>query len=54
MKSIDRKLDSRNPAEVMEAIRRLMGCPATTGAPDRRAPTEPKRLNPWRWSAFAH
>ena len=31
MKSADGKLDSRDPAEVMEAIRRLLGAPPTNG-----------------------
>jgi hypothetical protein len=52
MKSADGKLDSRDPAEVMEAIRRLLGAPPTNG---HGAPSAPKpKPNPWRHSAFVH
>jgi hypothetical protein len=54
MKQADRKLDSREPAEVAEAIWAIMTRPTAPRGEAPPAPSGGKRPNPWRWSAFAH
>lgn len=54
MKTLDTKLDSKDPAEVADALRQLMSAPRR-GEP---SPGEPRgttpRVNAWRHAAFVH
>ncbi len=54
MKTLDAKLDSKDPAEVADALRQLMTVPGSGEAVCSLPRGDAPKANTWRHAAFVH